>query len=483
MRRRLQRIPWRLPLLLALLLSSCLQRAAAESDDSSNAPATTGVLSGTVGGKRTLVLLDTFTTRQTHSAFFSSLRSRGHQLTFQLASQMEAELVSFGEYLYDNMVVFAPRAKLDTKALGVASIVDFVDNGGNLLLAGGPELSKSMRHVSALSGVEFDPSGSMVADHFSFAGELEEATAPHTVVKATDVADNAFLLGSAARAGKPILFRGLAHTVADDNVLAAPVLRAPGTAYSFSARKGAVTLHNAGADAALVTAVQARNNARLVFAGSLDLFSNRFFEEPGAGNQAFCEELSKWAFAERGVLRASRVTHRRRDGSAAELLLKQKQRLDQAASLFPEPEIAKNSQVYRIKDDITYSLVLEEYDADQGGWRPYAADDVQMEFVMLDAYERITLASDAATGTFSTTFTAPDTYGIFKFRILYRRVGLTVLLVSTQVSIRPYKHNEYERFIPSAYPYYAGALSLMGGFFIFTYVFINASSSQKRKHD
>jgi oligosaccharyltransferase complex subunit beta len=54
---------------------------------------------------------------------------------------------------------------------------------------------------------------------------------------------------------------------------------------------------------------------------------------------------------------------------------------------------------------------------------------------MLDPYERITLSNDAAAapGVFTTTFMAPDTYGIFKLRVMYRRVGLTVLLASTQV--------------------------------------------------
>lgn len=56
----------------------------------------------------------------------------------------------------------------------------------------------------------------------------------------------------------------------------------------------------------------------------------------------------------------------------------------------------------------------------------------QMEFVMLDAYERITL-EPGAKGLFKKTFTVPDTYGIFKFRVHYRRPGYTALSFSTQV--------------------------------------------------
>ena len=57
-----------------------------------------------------------------------------------------------------------------------------------------------------------------------------------------------------------------------------------------------------------------------------------------------------------------------------------------------------------------------------------------MEFVMLDAYERITLEAGAR-GLYRTTFTVPDTYGIFKFRVHYRRPGYTVLSFSTQARL------------------------------------------------
>ena len=115
---------------------------------------------------------------------------------------------------------------------------------------------------------------------------------------------------------------------------------------------------------------------------------------------------------------------------------------------------------------------------------------------------------------------APDSYGIFKFRLLYRRPGLSVLHREDQVglgspdtakvyfvhgpqhffqvNLRPFAHNEYERFIFSAYPYYfrygcasstthlispfvASAMSMMAGVFVFTIVFL--FSSRKVKSD
>lgn len=35
-------------------------------------------------------------------------------------------------------------------------------------------------------------------------------------------------------------------------------------------------------------------------------------------------------------------------------------------------------QVYRVKDNVTYSVVIEEYDTERGGWKPYTAEDVQV---------------------------------------------------------------------------------------------------------
>lgn len=67
----------------------------------------------------------------------------------------------------------------------------------------------------------------------------------------------------------------------------------------------------------------------------------------------------------------------------------------------------------------------------------------QMEFVMLDAYERITL-EPGARGLFKKTFTVPDTYGIFKFRVHYRRPGYTVLSFSTQVGGSPHSDGDFE---------------------------------------
>ncbi|XP_068270709.1 dolichyl-diphosphooligosaccharide--protein glycosyltransferase 48 kDa subunit-like isoform X2 [Nyctibius grandis] len=72
---------------------------------------------GAEGGPRTLVLLENGNLRDTHSLFFRSLADRGFDLTFRTADDVGLSLIKYGEFLYDNLIIFSP------------SIEDF---GGNI---------------------------------------------------------------------------------------------------------------------------------------------------------------------------------------------------------------------------------------------------------------------------------------------------------------------------------------------------------------
>lgn len=271
---------------------------------------------------------------------------------------------------------------------------------------------------------------------------------------------------------KPVLYHGIGLTISNENILAVNVLRGNPTSYSaINSKPLSDSLEGVGGDnTQLITAIQGRNNARITISGSIDLFSNTFFGINNTNNQLFTQELSKWSYGESGVLRFRDITHFRSDGVPPDVILHEKERPDLPHSLYPDPEITRNSLVYRIKDEIVYKMIVEEYYNNE--WHPFSSNDMQMEFVMLDPYVRKTMVSDPKTGIFTALFTAPDSYGIFKFRVLYRRLGYSVLHAETQVSIRPFKHNEYERFIFSAYPYYSSAISATIAFFVFSIVFL-----------
>jgi len=215
-----------------------------------------------------------------------------------------------------------------------------------------------------------------------------------------------------------------------------------------------------------VSAVQTRNNARIVFSGSLDVFSNRFLtaavdaagkQHPKSGNEQFSFELTQWLFQSRGKLRAQPMRHA------------------QAGS--PLVADAANPTSYRVKDTIAFEVVIEEIDALTGAWKPFAAPDsnpVQLEVVMIDPYIRKALAPEAATGRFHTSpaLVLPDVYGVYKFVVRYTALGYSNLLQEEQVSIHPFRHDQFERFIDVAFPYYASAFSVMAAFFVFGVVFL-----------
>lgn len=61
--------------------------------------------------KRTLVLLDDLQIKSTHSIFFRSLEEKGHSLHFFEAASPDLQLSKYGDYLYDNLVIFAPQVE------------------------------------------------------------------------------------------------------------------------------------------------------------------------------------------------------------------------------------------------------------------------------------------------------------------------------------------------------------------------------------
>lgn len=60
---------------------------------------------------RTLVLLDDWSIRDTHSIFFRGLKEHGYELTFKLASDASLKLSKYGEFTHDNLMIFAPTVE------------------------------------------------------------------------------------------------------------------------------------------------------------------------------------------------------------------------------------------------------------------------------------------------------------------------------------------------------------------------------------
>jgi hypothetical protein len=293
-------------------------------------------MTGRAGGKRTIALLDSLAILDTHSIFFAGLAARGHKLTYTLATSPRVTLFEYGQPLYDNVVYFAPTTTAFTAPglEGSQTLADFVAQGGNLIMAADVDMSDLTREMASEFGVDFDKKRTVVMDHFSHAPALD-LKGMHTNVVSSNLIENEKILGPVAgRKGgaAPVVFRGVGHIVDPENILAVPILSGMSSTYSAAPLKeipapslASARLTNAGTTLGLISGVQGRNNARATISGSLDFFSDAYFQHTLdttgqlAGNELVALEISKWAFGERGILRASNVTHHRADGWVMEL--------------------------------------------------------------------------------------------------------------------------------------------------------------------
>ncbi|XP_062247955.1 dolichyl-diphosphooligosaccharide--protein glycosyltransferase 48 kDa subunit [Platichthys flesus] len=409
---------------------------------------------------KTLVLLDNFNIRDTHSMFFRSLADRGFDLTIKTADDPSLSLIKYGQFLYDHLIIFAPSVEDFGGNINVETITAFIDGGGNVLVAANSDIGDPLRELGSECGIEFDEEKTAVIDHHNYdASDPGEHTlivaSPENLLKAPTIVGKP--------TGKPVLFKGVGMVADPENPLVLDILTGSSTAYSFFPdRPISQYPHAVGKNTLLIAGLQARNNARVVFSGSLDFFSDAFFNSavqkatPGSqryeqtGNMELAEALSRWVFKEAGVLRVGAVTHH------------------------PVGEISPPA-AYTITDLVEYSIVVEMLA--EGRWVPFDGEDIQLEFVRIDPFVRTYLKKNG--GKYTIKFTLPDVYGVFQFKVDYNRLGYTHLYSSTQVSVRPLQHTQYERFIPSAFPYYASVFSMMIGLFVFSIVFLHMKEKEK----
>lgn len=192
-----------------------------------------------------------------------------------------------------------------------------------------------------------------------------------------------------------------------------------------------------------------------------------------SGNAEFIDQLSRWTFQEKSVLKVHDHKHHK-DGET--------HKADSYRIKDNIVSIVSNSTVCRVNAILTrlrlqtYTIEISEYNGDK--WIPYHASDVQLEVIMLDPYIRTTLkevhvAPEHHYGRYKAHITLPDVYGVFTFKVNYKRPGLTYLTVEDVVAIRPFRHDEYPRFLSVAYPYYVSVASMAIGFLVFSGVWLS----------
>merc|ERR1711920_268728 len=193
--------------------------------------------------------------------------------------------------------------------------------------------------------------------------------------------------------------------------------------------------------------------ARVVVLGSSHLCTDETFyanmESEGGdtmvryGNEAFCKAALKWTLGLSGKLRTSGIQHMNVDTGA--------------------------SDGYKVKDVMSVSMKIEEKRDLE--WVGFEAAGLQVELVMLDPYIRKTFDYQGD-GSYTTQFQLPDTYGVFKLVVKHEEFGVSWIDVETPTPLRPFRTDEYDRFIPMQIPYYATAYTCMAGVLVLCVAFL-----------
>ncbi|CAK9290599.1 unnamed protein product, partial [Gordionus sp. m RMFG-2023] len=402
--------------------------------------------------------------RDKYSQFFETLTDRGYHLSYNVADDSKLILQKNNVYVCDHLILLAPSVEEFGGQFSVEELTTFIDTGHNILVATNTNIGAPIRELAVECGFEYDQPGTYAIDHFNYDNKDQ---GKHTLIwgDSSDLVDSKIIVGNTK---KPILYQGIGLIRDPDNKLAFDVLTARSTAFSYSPDALRVTTypHASGRGLSLVAAVQALNDARVAFTGSDMLFSNAFFganvkdgltgKSIGpSGNKEFAVALSKWIFKETGVLRAGNVTHHKIGG-------------------------IENPLSYTITDDVIYEIDIETLN-DKGRWVPYVAKDIQIEFVRIDPFIRTGLSYKG--GKYTAKFKLPDVYGVFQFKVDYLRKGYTHLFITKQVSVKPFQHTQYERFIPTAYPYYTSAFLMMVMVYLLVFMVLYDKEDKKTKSD
>ncbi|KAK3298424.1 oligosaccharyl transferase-like protein [Chaetomium fimeti] len=412
-------------------------------------------------GNRLLVILDDVADKENYSQFLGDLESRGFQISFENPKSESLALFHLGERSYDHVILFPTRSKGLGPNLTPNILVDFMNADGNVLVTLSSGVSAPSSLVSLLSELDIqlptDRTG-LVVDHFNYdttsaADKHDVLVLPRPSPIRPDVKD---YFGEGIGKDAVLAFpRGVGAALGASELLT-PIIRAPRTAYSYNPKEQTEVVDDlfaAGEQLSLVSAFQARNSARFTLVGSAEMLQDKWFDAEVSQadgkkatktfNREFAKRVSGWTFNEIGVVRVNWIEHH----------------LDEAGATNES-----NPGIYRIKNDVKYTISLSEYSWTT--WTPFTVptdDALQLEFSMLSPFHRLALQADAAHGSdsaaaYSATFKLPDQHGIFNFKINHKRPLLSNVEEKNTVSVRHMAHDEWPRsfVITGAWPWIAG---------------------------
>lgn len=379
----------------------------------------------------------------------------GFELTLKSYFDEELSLFVADEPRYDHLILLPSSKKAigAKKGFNQKSLVDFINREGNVFVVGNDEavLPDDVRSFLNQLGIYPAPKSFKYIDHFNSESGIPQLTNDNIV--------NKKVLGEFT--GSKHAYKGTGALISNNEHIF-PIVRSSKTGFTTDELEGTISQEKTwtfGEQGFLAVGFQALNNARLTWVGSESLIN---------------EELLKWTFQEKNVLKLQFVQH-----------------INEA-----RPDLPDNT-LYRIKDQIIYTIGVSEFANDK--WVPYEIqnedDTLQVAFKMLDPYQRVNLQPLGVgssveddgkvedTYLYYANFTVPDQHGIFTLDLDYKRSGLSYIIDKKVVTVRHLANDEYKRSwdIPNSWLYVASAALVVLGWFVFVVNFLYIGNTNTTK--
>jgi oligosaccharyltransferase complex subunit beta len=274
---------------------------------------------------------------------FNGDLARGFQVAFESPKSDKLNLFSLGERAYDHILLFPPSGKAYGNALSPNTLLEFLNNDGNILLGLSADSPTPTAIVSLLLELDIHlppDRHAVVVDHFNY--DAAAAQEKHDVIIVEAPKPIRKDVKNYFGGEKPLVVpHAVGQVLGNASPLLAPILRAPSTAYSYNPKDDSDSVEDlfaSGRQLSLVSALQARNSARFTVLGSVEMLQDKWFDDTvtldgksvSTGNRDFAAKVSGWTFKEFGVLKVGKLEHHLSEGGDGEI----------------------NPKIYRIKNDV-----------------------------------------------------------------------------------------------------------------------------------
>ena len=382
---------------------------------------------------RVLAVFDNIDDGKKYSQFFEDLKSLGCDVTFTQCSSEVLQLERFGERKFDTIVILCSRATCFGHA--AEDLTSFLDKGGNAFVFTSKTndiQDKLWRHFNLRVAATQRVSDILGNDEVV----LRRVVAPAPIVS-KEIA--------------PLVYEGGFGTIDRPNDFRIPIVTGS-LEHNIGGSEKLVANTVIAMDIVPIYALQGRTSGRVVFVHSDSFASDEFYSrkvtigedmQPLAkpianGNRALMKELSEY------------VTHYK---SHVHIL-----------SANHYDALTKETPVqYRWKQNITVVAELEV--VENGEWKPYQGDDVQVEVFMLGVFVRRHMKR-VAPGKYEETLMLPDRSGNFKIKVFTNKDGWMNAREEMAIAIRPLAIREKEKFLVCAQPYQFSMMLVMAAAFL-----------------